>query len=175
MKLHLVKKLWGSLSSLSLMTLLISFTLLTASCRQDKRAEAAFAEMVGRAANSGITLKTKYTTYRQGEEILFWVENQTDYDLWFINDNFGVRGWSYDPTESRWKEVDLGNRIINPKPWKMPARHLLYGNLGHLNTSFFTQIGRIRLVVYGCLILERLDENCADYVAYRDITIKPRR
>ena len=172
---HFIKKLFITSGNLVLIVLLICVALLMVGCRQDDRAEKAFEEIIGHSSTVGIALKTDRATYKEGDDIIFWAENRTDQDLWFVNGNFGVRGYSYDRADGRWKEVDLGNRIINPHPWKVPAHHLLYGTLGNLDTNFFAKFGRIRLIVQGCVSPERVTENCADYVAYRDVTVNPRR
>ncbi len=162
-----------------LVVLLIGCTLLIAGCAPDaltsaRAADAEFEQVAGNAGSSGMTLRTDGATYRQGDKIVFWVENRTEHDLWFVDDNFGVRGYSYDKSKGGWREVDLGNRIINPQPWMVPAHHLLDANLGNLDSDFFQQSGSIRLLVRGCLSSESLDERCADYSAYRDIVVNRR-
>lgn len=163
----------------SLVMLLIVCTLLIAGCTPDARtsagaAEAEFQRFAGNAGSSGMTLRTDRTSYRQRDKIVFWVENRTEHDLWFVDDNFGVRGYTYDKAKGGWREVDLGNRIIDPHPWKLPAHRLLDANLGNLDTEFFMGTGTVRLLVQGCLASERLDKQCADYSAYRDIVVNPR-
>lgn len=163
----------------SLVMLLTVCTLLIAGCTPDAHtnagaAEAEFERVADSAGSSGVTLKSDRSLYRQGDKIVFWVENRTEHDLWFVDDNFGVRGYSHEKATGNWREVDLSNRIINPQPLKLPAHHLLDANLGHLDTDFFTQSGSIRLLVQVCLARERLDKPCADYSAYRDIVVNSR-
>jgi len=155
---------------------LVLLSLVLSSCGQNSTtAEKAFQDIVQGEEQEGLVLRTDRSHYKVGDDLTFWVENHSDHNLWFPDDNFGVQGYIYNSADHRWEQVDLGNKIIDPRPRLVQAGHSSIDPPGWLSTEWLRETGKIRLVVKGSTVPSPTTQNGIIYAAFRDVVINPQR
>jgi hypothetical protein len=116
--------------------------------------------------------------YVPDDSVVFFVHNQTGFDLVFSDDAFGVQGFVFDGDDQNWSEVDLG---FVPLSTSESVERVLPNNatrFSEITRSFSTRgIGiesdtDVRLVIIGTPVSDETDTQCQAYGAYTDIQLR---
>jgi hypothetical protein len=130
-----------------------------------QQAEEAFRVMIGIPIEPGIRLLTESDQYRREDWIGIWVENTTNYVLWFTDQALGLRAYQYDEQEASWRSVDLGSVLANPHVTSVTPGPRSPLPSDSIPVKRIKASGRIRLVITGTTDQGQL------FVAHKDIEI----
>lgn len=135
--------------------------------------------MIGGSPSSDFVLQINPYKYHPGQLIDLWVWNKTKKSLWFTDQSLGVRGFQYDPETHDWTEVDLGFRLMTPRPTEIPPTERpkgIFWPSTFPSFDFYAPTLSIDKPVLVRLLIQGYDDPSMSgktYMAYADIEIVP--
>ena len=135
-------------------------------------AETRFRELFGSSLTDELVILLDKTRYHRSDTIGYRVENRSDETIWFEDQSFGIRGFTYNESSGEWVELDLGFIVggplakpVEPGPWDPLDHYSVW-----IDRIDLPEDGRIRLVITGHTNLEVpvIDRT---FVAFADLQV----